>query len=657
MCGATTRAGLRFCTGCGGMLNAAAIPTTPAPPSITVPPARAALATNPAPLPVHGPVDRVTFFAEQARHRRATWRVTAMCAVAAVVTGVPLSLVLTPVLFAIVLIATRLLDLMVPVPLPVWDAYRRVALTFGTALDLLDDTKPRPADAEVARRVILAAAVWLLPGMTVMAGFWPVMRRLFHRAALGGALLTLGARPPRSGDTEERELENVVAEMALAAGLPAPRLLLLDVPEANVAAIGSGPEDAVVLVTRAALDRLDRRQTQGALAHVIASVGNGDLRIGLRIIAVYQTFGLASALIKSPFSPRARVTLRRLFRYTFHLRVPDRAAESEALTRLLMQNGWESEFDDVDRLIAAAERLRAQPNMFFNLLFYVPAAALGIAVYAVLQEWDRGTALLAEGTLAAVAGLIALSNIVFIIQSLIKGTILGLLLVSLPYYIAAMLPQVLLRIMTSFVLGPLVALAWRTRRYLADAAAVQLTRDPDAVAGALVALSGGVPAGAGWATPLFVVGGGAGRAARADAAAAHAHLAAIRSAMASDPAAARQAVEALRTAQAEAESGASSTPSALGAPSSIIGFHPSLDRRLRRLQAQGATVAVPRSTRRRFYRESTPLGWLVLFLIPVLMAIAAVLMVVAVVLLTALSLLFCGILMAAVYALFTVLIM
>jgi hypothetical protein len=60
----------------------------------------------------------------------------------------------------------------------------------------------------------------------------------------------------------------------------------------------------------------------------------------------------------------------------------------------------------------------------------------------------------------------------------------------------------------SFIVAPLLALVWRSRRYLADATAVQLTRNPDGVARALASLSakgGGVPA-AGWAAPLFIIG-------------------------------------------------------------------------------------------------------------------------------------------------------
>ncbi len=67
--------------------------------------------------------------------------------------------------------------------------------------------------------------------------------------------------------------------------------------------------------------------------------------------------------------------------------------------------------------------------------------------------------------------------------------------------------EITLWFFNTVLLGPSMALVWRTRRYLADAGAVELTRNPDALAGALerlaqdnTAISGGA-----WATHLFVI--------------------------------------------------------------------------------------------------------------------------------------------------------
>ncbi|HJQ29040.1 MAG TPA: hypothetical protein VJ827_06840 [Rubrobacter sp.] len=67
--------------------------------------------------PVPGPVDREGFFEAQRRHRRATWRLPAVCVAAvAVVMAIPFSLVLTPVLYALILLLAQPVDVIAPVP-------------------------------------------------------------------------------------------------------------------------------------------------------------------------------------------------------------------------------------------------------------------------------------------------------------------------------------------------------------------------------------------------------------------------------------------------------------------------------------------------------------------------------------------------------------
>ena len=110
-------------------------------------------------------------------------------------------------------------------------------------------------------------------------------------------------------DLEERQLGNIVAEMALAAGLPTPRLMLIDADEANAAAFGASHLDATLVVTRGLLDRLDRQETVGAVAHVVASAGNGDLGLAAAVLAVFQTLGAFLTLFDLPFRRGAWITL------------------------------------------------------------------------------------------------------------------------------------------------------------------------------------------------------------------------------------------------------------------------------------------------------------------------------------------------------------
>ncbi|MGH7788682.1 MAG: M48 family metalloprotease, partial [Candidatus Binatia bacterium] len=84
------------------------------------------------------------------------------------------------------------------------------------------------------------------------------------------------AEPLRPDDAEHRELQNIATEIAIAAGLPRPRLLVIPDPAPNALAAGRDPTHATIAVTSGALALLDREQTQGVVAHEMAHIGNRD---------------------------------------------------------------------------------------------------------------------------------------------------------------------------------------------------------------------------------------------------------------------------------------------------------------------------------------------------------------------------------------------
>ncbi|MEY4797755.1 MAG: hypothetical protein RI978_56 [Verrucomicrobiota bacterium] len=107
--------------------------------------------------------------------------------------------------------------------------------------------------------------------------------------AKGGAFVaqSLGARPvsPHTKDLAERRYLNIVEEMSLAAGLPKPACFVVDHDSTiNAFAAGNNPQDAAVAVTRGALTYLNRDELQGVIAHEFSHIGNGDMKLNLRII-------------------------------------------------------------------------------------------------------------------------------------------------------------------------------------------------------------------------------------------------------------------------------------------------------------------------------------------------------------------------------------
>lgn len=107
----------------------------------------------------------------------------------------------------------------------------------------------------------------------------------------GGAALAdmLGARriDPSSAVPAERQLINIVEEMAIASGIPVPELFVLDNEQAiNALVAGHRATETCVIVTRGALEQLDRDEMQGVIAHEFSHVFNADMRLNLRLIAV-----------------------------------------------------------------------------------------------------------------------------------------------------------------------------------------------------------------------------------------------------------------------------------------------------------------------------------------------------------------------------------
>lgn len=72
------------------------------------------------------------------------------------------------------------------------------------------------------------------------------------------------------------QLHNLVEEMAIAAGLPKPRIAIVDDPAPNAFATGRDPEHGLIAYTTGILQLMDREELQGVTAHELAHVGNRD---------------------------------------------------------------------------------------------------------------------------------------------------------------------------------------------------------------------------------------------------------------------------------------------------------------------------------------------------------------------------------------------
>lgn len=99
--------------------------------------------------------------------------------------------------------------------------------------------------------------------------------------------LALGIAGAREVTHEQApQLWNVVEEMALAAGLPVPRVMIVNDPAPNAFATGRDPEHAVIAATTGLLERMNREELQGVIGHEMSHVLNRDTRVTTLVVAV-----------------------------------------------------------------------------------------------------------------------------------------------------------------------------------------------------------------------------------------------------------------------------------------------------------------------------------------------------------------------------------
>ena len=106
-------------------------------------------------------------------------------------------------------------------------------------------------------------------------------------------LWSTGAREViEPADPQEKQLVNVVEEMAIAAGVPRPRIWIVDDPDPNAFATGTDPLHAHVAVTRGLIELCNREELQAVIGHELGHVKNLDVRLMTTLAALVGAVAL-----------------------------------------------------------------------------------------------------------------------------------------------------------------------------------------------------------------------------------------------------------------------------------------------------------------------------------------------------------------------------
>ncbi len=109
-------------------------------------------------------------------------------------------------------------------------------------------------------------------------------------------LASVGARELDASSPAERQLKNVVEEMAIASGMPMPKIYVMPEADPNAFATGRSPEHASLAVTEGLLDALDREELQAVVAHEMGHIRNLDIRTMMIVSVLLGAIALLSDL-------------------------------------------------------------------------------------------------------------------------------------------------------------------------------------------------------------------------------------------------------------------------------------------------------------------------------------------------------------------------
>jgi len=87
-------------------------------------------------------------------------------------------------------------------------------------------------------------------------------------------------------------LYNIVENLSITAGLPMPKIYIMQEPAPNAFATGRDPKHAVICVTSGLLELLDKSELEGVIAHELSHVGNRDILLASVICVLVSVISL-----------------------------------------------------------------------------------------------------------------------------------------------------------------------------------------------------------------------------------------------------------------------------------------------------------------------------------------------------------------------------
>lgn len=149
--------------------------------------------------------------------------------------------------------------------------------------------------------------IYQSPGILYFAVAFSIFMNLFSYWYSDKIVLKMSGATPALRETH-REIYNIVENLSITAGLPVPKIYIIEDPAPNAFATGRNKEHAVVAVTSGLLGILNRPELEGVIAHELSHIGNRDILISTVIVVLVGFIALLSDIFlrSSLFGGRGR---------------------------------------------------------------------------------------------------------------------------------------------------------------------------------------------------------------------------------------------------------------------------------------------------------------------------------------------------------------
>lgn len=131
------------------------------------------------------------------------------------------------------------------------------------------------------------------PGILVIALIFSVGSSFFSYWFSDKIVLAMCRAVPVKRE-EYFDLYNIVENLSITAGLPMPRVYIVEEDAPNAFATGRDPQHAVIAVTRGLLNKLNKTELEGVVAHEMSHIGNRDMLLSTIIVVLAGTIAMIS---------------------------------------------------------------------------------------------------------------------------------------------------------------------------------------------------------------------------------------------------------------------------------------------------------------------------------------------------------------------------